>query len=184
MAFRKSKKSKSTRRSSGKLPDIPTLQQLLRMIDDEDNLLFTFSYAVVDVDVNPDVYSEKDKKQMFQIANELANKIYIDKTYVEFLENKHQDTFMYEAGWKELCKLVLKTNFGNNATRSQDQQLSEAYQQMICIYLSNCLKSYGYDDENFSIEISPGSKFQVEVSYDSCQEWRHYPGPWQDWDWQ
>jgi len=38
---------------------------------------------------------------------------------------------------------------------------------MICIYVSNCLKLFGYDDENFSIEIAAGSKFQVEVYYDT-----------------
>lgn len=152
------------------------------MLDDEDNLLFVFSYVVVDVDVNPEVYSDKDKKKMFQIANEMANKICIDKSYVEFPENKHQDTFMYETGWKALCKLVLQTEFGHKATKAQDQKLSELYQQMICIYLSNCLMLYGYDDENFAIEIAAGSKFQVEVFYDSCQEWKSYPGPWQDWE--
>ena len=61
------------------------------------------------------------------MANELANKIYIDKTYVEFKENKHKDTFMYEDGWKQLCRLVLRTHFGNKATKEQDQQLREAY---------------------------------------------------------
>lgn len=148
---------------------------------DEDSLMFVFSFACVEVDVNPDVYSKKDKKKLFQMANELANKIYIDKTYVEFKENKHKDTFMYEDGWKQLCRLVLTTHFGNKATKEQDEQLREAYQTMICIYVSNCLKLFGYDDEHFSIEIAAGSKFQVEVYYDTVQEWKYYPGKWQTW---
>lgn len=164
-------------------PRRPDLNKLLEALND-DNLLFIFSAACVNIDVNPEIYTEKDKKRMFQIANELGNKICIDKSYVEFPENKHQDTFMYEEGWKELCRLVLHTNFGRKATKKEDQQLFEAYSSMICIYLSNCLKSYGYDDENFSVELAEGSQFHVEVFFDYCQEWKHYPGPWQDWDWQ
>ena len=39
-------------------------EKLLENLD-EDNLMFVFSFACVDIDVNPDVYSDKDKKKMF-----------------------------------------------------------------------------------------------------------------------
>ena len=39
-------------------------EKLLENLD-EDSLMFVFSFACVEVDVNPDFYSKKDKKKMF-----------------------------------------------------------------------------------------------------------------------
>jgi hypothetical protein len=82
------------------------------------------------------------------IANEMANNIYVDKSYVQFKGNKHEDTFMLEEGWKQFCKLAIDTNFNKNWTIQKDRLLFETYQVLIVAYIEEILKKYGYDCEH------------------------------------
>lgn len=61
----------------------------------------------MDVHVNSNVFSEDEALEIKQIVKEICKEMWIDKSYVEFSENKHEDVFMLEKGWNELCKLVL-----------------------------------------------------------------------------
>ncbi len=148
-----------------------------------DNLLFIIRHAVLDVEVNPDVYNDDDKTQIHMIANEMANNIYVDKSYVQFKGNKHEDTFMLEEGWKQFCKLAIDTNFNKNWTIQKDRLLFETYQVLIVAYIEEILKKYGYDCEHIQLEVAEGSSFEVEVYFDHVQDWKHYPGKWQTWKW-
>ena len=56
--------------------------------------------------VDPDFYDDATRLEMTGLANDLANEIIIDKSYVDFKENKHQDTFITSEGWTKLCRLV------------------------------------------------------------------------------
>ena len=56
--------------------------------------------------VDPDFYDDATCLEMTGLANDLANEIIIDRSYVDFKENKHQDTFITSEGWTKLCRLV------------------------------------------------------------------------------
>ena len=69
-------------------------------------MIFILKYVVMSVDVDPEFYDDDALHNMTSLANDLANEIIIDKSYVDFKENKHQDTFITSDGWTKLCRLV------------------------------------------------------------------------------
>lgn len=54
-----------------------------------------------------DSVPEEEQEEIKNAVKHLSREMWIDKSYVEFKENKHEDTFMLEAGWNELCALVI-----------------------------------------------------------------------------
>jgi len=98
---------------------------------DDNNLMFVFKFACVDVHADPEMYDEEQIDLLIQRVELLSKEIYIDKTYVDYEGTKYEKTFMYEDGWNNLCNLVKKTKYGKKATKDEDDQLRESYKAMI-----------------------------------------------------
>lgn len=147
-----------------------------------EDLIFTLKYVVMSVDVDPEFYDDDAHFQMTGLANDLANEIVIDKSYVDFKENKHQDTFITSDGWTKLCRLVCDLQFNHKRVQNSEEILTYAYAEMSAAYISICLQILGYDCDHFAVEMVPGTKFLAKITLDTVQEWKHYPGRWQDWE--
>lgn len=144
------------------------------------DLIFTFRYVCLSCYINEAV-PEETRQKIQDAVKQICNCIVIDKSYVEFKENKHEDVFMLENGWNELCDLVYKTNFGKKATKSQNNAMHESFSLMIMCYIYLFLENLSYDTDMVILEFDKNSKFMVEYSEDNIQEWKHYPGKWQTW---
>lgn len=143
------------------------------------DLIFTFNYVCVDFSVNEDFYSTEDCKKIKNILQIITEEIVIDKSYVEFSENKHEDVFMTEFGWNELCKLTIDTK--KNATKKQNITKLEAYMLMILSYIYLFFENLGYNTDEIYFEIAKDSRFMTTFCKDTIQEWKYYPGKWQTW---
>lgn len=144
------------------------------------DLIFTFKYAKVEVDVDPDVYSDEDLVLIQQQVDMLSKEINVDKTYVDYKGTKYEKTFMYEDGWKQLCKLAEKTKYGKNATKAQNEKLADSYRAMIIQYVFLALEDLGYDTSAICLRIVPKTSFMVEIYADNIKH-DNYPGKWQTW---
>lgn len=147
---------------------------------DYTDLAFMFKNIPFTVDFGEEVEPDT-KKQVNEIIDIISNDISIDKSYVNVEGNLHQDTFIDEDGWNELCKLLKDTNFGNTATEEQNDEMSDAYMLMVIAYAYSILELYDIDIEDITIGIKPKTKFTIEFYKDYVQSWRLYKGPWQDW---
>ena len=148
---------------------------------DDFDLMFEFDNIKLFVIVNPDVYDDNDVAKIEEIVNAMSKKIVIDKSYVDFPENKHQDVFLELEGWENVCKLVKRTKYGKITTESADSLLHDAFQMMILAYMYDVLEKFGYDINEITLDILNGSDIAVKFFKDTVQEWKYYPGPWQDW---
>ncbi len=145
------------------------------------DLMFEFSDVKFFVIANPDVYDDDEVAKIEEIVNVMSRKIYIDKSYVDFPENKHNDTFLELEGWENVCKLVKRTKYGKISTEAADSLLHEAFKLMALGYMYDTLEKFGYDIEYITLDLLSRSGIMVRFYKDSIQEWKHYPGPWQDW---
>lgn len=149
---------------------------------DNVDLVFTFKYVCMACHVN-DALPEEEQQQIKSAVKEICKEIWIDKSYVEFKENKHEDVFMLENGWNELCQLVIQTKCGKNATKQQNAIMQEAFSLMILCYVYLFLENLGHDTDDIVLELTPNGRYMVEYEVDKVQEWKYYPGKWQTWDW-
>lgn len=143
------------------------------------DLIFTFEYICINFEVNEDVYDEDDKKEIKNILKCITKKIIIDKSYVEFKENKHCDTFITENGWNKLCKLVIDTK--KKCTKSQNEEKNAAYIMLFLSYIYLFFENLGYDTESLYFEPAGDTYFMVSFEKDTINEWKYYPGKWQTW---
>ena len=127
------------------------------------------------------MYGEKEAEKIEDIVQRMSEKIYIDKSYVEFPENKHRDTFIELDGWDNLCGLLKKTKFGKLSTDSADELVAEAFRVIITAYMYSVLECLGYDIEGITVDFVHGYGIDVKFYKDMVQEWKSYPGPWQEW---
>lgn len=145
------------------------------------DLIFTFKFACVDFVVNDEIYSANDCKQIRQILSTLTREITIDKSYVDFKDNKYDKVFITEDGWNALCKLTIDTK--RKATQKQNDLKIESYAMIILSYLYQALEDFGYDTDEIYLEVVEDRYFMVEFEYDKTSAWKSYPGKWQSWKW-
>ena len=81
------------------------------------NLRFEIHYADINASVDNEMYTDEEIKQIHYIVANGSKHIYIDKTYVDFKDTPYSKIFLTENGWKHMCNLVLKTDFGKNCTK-------------------------------------------------------------------
>lgn len=146
------------------------------------DLQFIFKYVFVECIIDDELYSKEEKQKIYDIIKLLSKEIVIDKSYVQFKDNKHEDVFILEEGWNSVCKLAIDTKYGKNATKSENLILMESYMLMILCYLYHCLEILGYSSDGIIIDFTNKSKFMVEIHKDTINEWKYYPGKWQTWE--
>lgn len=150
-------------------------------IPDDNSLVITFKYPCVECELDASMYNKNDEKDVLYILNELTNEIKIDKTYVDFKGTKFSKTFISEAGWDRLCDTLRETGFGRRISVKKNNDLYEAYGLIILCYLYQCFSDLGYNVDGMQLFMRKYGKFTVEYSVDTSDEWRRYPGRWQDW---
>ena len=144
-------------------------------------LIFVFKNVKMQAIVDPEIYDEKDAKEIDRILEIMTQEISIDKSYVDFPENKHQDTFIELEGWERLCQLVKKTQFGKKSSNMADEIVIESFKTIILGYLYSIYECLGYNIDGIALDFEHAAGLHTEFYKDTIQEWKHYPGPWQDW---
>lgn len=149
--------------------------------DDNIELQFHFENVQLFVVTNPDIYNDEDSSKIDEIVQHMSRSIWIDKSYVDFPENKHQDTFLELDGWNKLCSLIKKTKYGKESAGIADDIIVQSLKLMVIAYMYSVLESFGYDIEGIAIDFMHNYRLDVKYYIDTVQEWKYYPGPWQDW---
>lgn len=147
-----------------------------------DDLLLEFSNIQFFVIANPDTYDDNAVSQIEKIVDVMSKHIYIDKSYVDFPENKHCDVFLELDGWQNMCKLIKKTKYGKISSNSADEILHETFKLIVVAYMYSVLEKFNYNIEDIQLDIVNGSGLDVRYYEDKIQEWKHYLGPWQEWN--
>lgn len=148
---------------------------------EDSDLIFTFKYCSLDVECNPDIYDDVQILKIKQIVRELSKEIVIDKTYVKYEGTKFEKTFITKHGWKDFCKILIDTRWGNKCTKYQNQVILEAYKMFIKCYIAQCLIDFGYDIDAITLDLTENSRFMSIVERDTIHAWKDYPGKWQTW---
>lgn len=149
--------------------------------DTPKDLIITFKEVCLDVSTD-DTYSEEDVARIKEILDTAVKNVYIDRSYVSFEGNKHQDTYILEKGWIDLCKTIIESNFCRLLNKAERELMNEAFRMLIVGYAYTVLSKFGYETEGMAFNFIEDSSFIAEYEYDRIQEWKYYPGPWQDWD--
>lgn len=143
------------------------------------NLRFEIHYADIDVEVDHEMYSDEEFEKIKNIVSICSKHICIDKTYVDLEDSPYEKVFLTEKGWKHMCKLMAKTDFGKKCTKKQNEELLENYSLMSLCYMYLVLEDYGYDCAGIYLEHKNQSKFMVQILEDNLSD--NYTGKWQSW---
>ena len=129
---------------------------------------------------NEGVNDEKLKEKVLLATKALSKEISIDKTYVDFPGSKYEKFLISEEDWKELCSLVVETQFGKKASKKQHERLVELYADLIIGYMILALDDLGLYDQGIFVYLEDSSKFMVEFHKNTIKNDK-YPGKWQTW---
>lgn len=149
---------------------------------DDFELAFAFKNCKLQPYFEQDFVSDEEQEQIRNTVKEIEN-IYIDKTYVDCKDNKHSDTFLNENGWNQLKESLIDSNFSSEMSFKSCENLVDVFVSMIKAYAYQMLcKDHDIDIlEHVQIVLKNKNKIQVEISKDTSNEWKTYPGKWQTW---
>lgn len=146
------------------------------------DIIFNFKDVEMSVVVDNAIYDEEEIKHIVDIVDIMSKNISIDKSYVDFPRNKHQDTFMNLEGWNDLCDTIIASGFTKYIRKMERNQLLAIYNEMISTYMYKILEIYEYDTEYIDLCIKEGTFYQVSYEIDTIHEWKYYKGSWKDWN--
>jgi len=146
------------------------------------DLVITFKHVCLDCTVDEEDYTEEEFDKLKTLVKGLSREICLDRSYVTCAGNKHRDTYIKEQGWKELCKTIIDSKYGQMFDREEREMFNEACRVLIVGYMYSVLEKYGYDGHTIMLSFEENTRFTAEYEIDTYHEWKSYPGPWQDWD--
>ena len=149
------------------------------------NLVFHFIDPLITIHFEEDAFTDEEENEISDIVFALKQSIWIDKTYVGYASSKYSDVFLAPAGWKQLCDMLVCSDFGRELTLSNQQKVVEAYSVMVVCYLLASIEKYGISAEHIGIEVVSAESIDVEIFEDHTPDdlWKKYPGKWQSWTW-
>lgn len=145
------------------------------------DIILEFNNIKLFVLVEPDTYTNSEIQKIENTVAIMSKRIFIDKSYVDFPENKHKDVFIEYNGWKNLCKLLKKTKYCKEMSSITNNVLNDTFKVIVIAYIYHVLEIFGYDIENISVDFMLDCELSVKFHKDTVKEWKYYPGPWQDW---
>ena len=151
--------------------------------NDQYELVFAFKNCNIQPFFEPDCVSDEEQEDIRNTVKDIKN-IYIDKTYVECKENNHSDTFLNKNGWDQLKETLIDSDFSSKMSMKSCENLVDVFATMIKAYTYQELsKKHSCDTlEHVQIVLKNTNKIQVEISKDTSNEWKTYPGKWQTWN--
>jgi len=123
--------------------------------------------------------NEKDLDEIKKEFDLISEEIWIDKTYVDFKENKYEFVFLREDGWNELKRFIWKIY--DNYSIETHMIIRKTLESIIISYMEHMAVQLGYDPELLYFSVDPDSDINIRLIKDTAKEWLTYPGRWQDW---
>lgn len=123
------------------------------------------------VDVNPDMYSETEHNEIWDIVDHMSKEIWIDKTYVVFKGSIWKDAYIDEKRWYELIEMIKPQLFGKKITQKNKDTITIAILAIVINYMYNILEKYGYSIDDIDICVSKGSDMRVAYYNDTRTTW-------------
>ena len=123
-----------------------------------DDLVFIFSGFGLGIEFfNQD--KDFDENTARRALERMAEKIYIDKTYVAFKGTKFKNVFIREEGWDQLRDFVWKVRKRRSAT--DHLVLRKAFESMIVAYMEHVAGLLGYDPQKIEFWVDPDSDIKL-----------------------
>ena len=143
-------------------------------------LSFIITGMKFDVEFEDDVFTDEEKKDLLSYIESMSREIAIDKTYVECNENKRASTFMIESGWNALRDTLIDSEYCRYLHPSGHSTIVDAFVTMARCYMYECvaLKTENISSISIQARLEP---FDVIVCKDTSNDWKKYPGKWQNW---
>lgn len=145
-------------------------------------LMFIFKNVKFNVDFEDGYFDDEEKKEILSIIKSLSGTMTVDKTYVECLENLRNTVFMVEDGWNSLHDMLIDTEYGKYLHPNNHAILVDAFTTIARCYMYECISAYTDKCQHISITIDTMQDFDVIICKDTSDEWKKYPGKWQDWE--
>ena len=143
----------------------------LEEIPEKPNLTITIRCSKIDVEVNSAIYSKEDVERIRSILKHMKDHIYVDKTYVNYKGSRWNTGFIIEDRWYKLNRLILETDFGNNAGQKINDFLLGTMQVIAETYLYIILQEYGYDTDYIEITFPEDCSIGAEYEVDERTSW-------------
>lgn len=140
--------------------------------DERPNLIINISGLKCHVEINDEIYSEKDKKDIEKIIKHMSKDIWIDKTYVSYKGSRWKNSlFTNEELWYDFCKMVIKTDLGKRGTKKDKELIVNSLVMIGISYLYLSVANFGYDTENINICPKESTKFKSMYEMDDRTSW-------------
>jgi len=127
------------------------------------------------------LFEEDEMKYITECLDCITEKISVDKTYVMSKNNKRDDVYIRENGWKMLCMLIEESDFLTNIDKSDFPAVVQLFNELAIGYVVKTLSLYTDKIDHVNLSISPDAEFDVEICKDTS-ECKDYVPKWQFWD--
>lgn len=145
-------------------------------------LMFIFKNVKFNVGFEDGFFDNDEKDEIRNIVKSLSDNIVVDKTYVDCCENLRKSVFMIEDGWNSLHDMLIDTEYGKYLHPNSHLLLVDAFSTIARCYMYECISAYTDKCSHISITIDNKQDFDVIICKDKSNEWKKYPGKWQDWE--
>ena len=140
-------------------------------IPENPNLIISIRCSKIEVEVNSAIYSKDDAERIRTILRHMKDHIYIDKTYVNYKGSRWNTGFIIEDRWYKINRLILETDFGNNAGQKINDFILGTLEIIAETYLYIVLQEYGYDTDYIEISFPEDCSIGAEYEVDTRTSW-------------
>lgn len=148
------------------------------------DLEYIFIGMHFDVEFEDGIFTDEEEQYFRDYISKVSQKIFIDKSYVEWSGNKRKDVFMLESGWNALKDLIVDSKYGQylDAMPNSKPVIIDAFATMGRCYVYELLAKITDKTQSINISVNSNCEFDVIICKDTTNDQKTYLGPWQDWE--